>query len=133
MKVSFAAITCLALSTTSTGAFAPSSSSHRISTELNASPKWLQKAQQTLVTAGVAASLWSAPAFLDSTGVFPTTTSTVTAKEMASGSGSRVNKDAESLLRYGLPINNKEVCIVIDEQRLVGSPASSPDFPDYLL
>jgi hypothetical protein len=31
------------------------------------------------------------------------------AKEMASGSGSRVNKDAESLLRYGLPIQNKEV------------------------
>lgn len=33
----------------------------------------------------------------------------VQAKEMASGSGSRVNKDAESLLRYGLPIKNKEV------------------------
>jgi hypothetical protein len=31
------------------------------------------------------------------------------AKEMASGSGSRVNKDAESLLRYSLPIKNKEV------------------------
>eukprot|EP00591_Stephanopyxis_turris_P012737 CAMPEP_0195514588 /NCGR_PEP_ID=MMETSP0794_2-20130614/5922_1 /TAXON_ID=515487 /ORGANISM="Stephanopyxis turris, Strain CCMP 815" /LENGTH=450 /DNA_ID=CAMNT_0040642851 /DNA_START=310 /DNA_END=1662 /DNA_ORIENTATION=+ len=31
------------------------------------------------------------------------------AKEMASGSGSRVNKDPESLLRYGLPISNKEV------------------------
>jgi hypothetical protein len=31
------------------------------------------------------------------------------AKEMASGSGSRVNKDPESLLRYGLPIDNKEV------------------------
>lgn len=31
------------------------------------------------------------------------------AKEMASASGSRVNKDADSLLRYGLPINNKEV------------------------
>jgi hypothetical protein len=31
------------------------------------------------------------------------------AKEMASGSGSRVNKDPESLLRYGLPINNKDV------------------------
>ncbi|GAX12201.1 hypothetical protein FisN_1Hh129 [Fistulifera solaris] len=108
MKISFAAISCLALSATSAAAFAPSSP-HRISTELNASPEWLQKAQQTLVTAGVAASLWSAPAFLDSTGVFPTTTSTVTAKEMASGSGSRVNKDAESLLRYGLPINNKEV------------------------
>lgn len=33
----------------------------------------------------------------------------VNAKEMASGTGSRVNKDPESLLRYGLPINNKEV------------------------
>jgi len=32
----------------------------------------------------------------------------VEAKEMASGSGSRVNKDPESLLRYGLPIKNKE-------------------------
>lgn len=31
------------------------------------------------------------------------------AKEMASASGSRVNKDAESLLRYGLPIKSKEV------------------------
>ena len=31
------------------------------------------------------------------------------AKELASGSGSRVNKDPESLLRYGLPINNKQV------------------------
>jgi hypothetical protein len=31
------------------------------------------------------------------------------AKEMASGSGSRVNKDPESLLRYGLPIDSKEV------------------------
>jgi len=31
------------------------------------------------------------------------------AKEMASGSGSRVNKDPESLLRYGLPIDNQEV------------------------
>jgi len=31
------------------------------------------------------------------------------AKEMASGSGARVNKDADSLLRYGLPINCKQV------------------------
>lgn len=31
------------------------------------------------------------------------------AKEMASGTGSRVNKDADSLLRLGLPIQNKEV------------------------
>lgn len=34
------------------------------------------------------------------------------AKEMASGSGSRVNKDPESLLRYGLPIQNKEVRMI---------------------
>ena len=32
------------------------------------------------------------------------------AKDKASATGSRVNKDAESLLRLGLPINSKEVC-----------------------
>ena len=69
---------------------------------------WDQMARQTLTTAFVAASLWSAPAFMpNSNPVFPT--STAVAKEMASGTGSRVNKDPESLLRYGLPINNKEV------------------------
>lgn len=36
------------------------------------------------------------------------------AKEMASGTGSRVNKDPESLLRYGLPIDNKEVRTLVD-------------------
>jgi hypothetical protein len=130
MKISFAAITCLALSTTSAGAFAPSTNSpHRISTELKASPKWLQqKAQQTVVTAAVAASLWSAPAFLDSTGFVPSAFSTATAKEMASGSGSRVNKDAESLLRYGLPINNKEVCFVYGEQRAASIRLEFPGF-----
>ncbi len=39
----------------------------------------------------------------------------VSAKEMASGSGSRVNKDPESLLRYGLPIDNQEVGALIRE------------------
>lgn len=78
---------------------------------MNASPNWLQKVQQTAATAAVAASLWSAPAILDSTGFTPTVSS-ATAKEMASGSGARVNKDAESLLRYGLPINNKEVSLM---------------------
>jgi len=39
------------------------------------------------------------------------------AKEMASGSGSRVNKDAESLLRYGLPIKNKEVNILFSTSK----------------
>jgi hypothetical protein len=40
------------------------------------------------------------------------------AKEMASGSGSRVNKDPESLLRYGLPIpKDKEVRMIINNYR----------------
>ena len=34
----------------------------------------------------------------------------VNTKEIVSGTGSRENKDSEPLLRYGLPINNKEVC-----------------------
>lgn len=67
----------------------------------------------------LAAALWAAPATLAGpmTSHFPNVasgdgvmaSSIASAKEMASGSGTRVNKDAESLLRYGLPINNKEV------------------------
>jgi hypothetical protein len=66
--------------------------------------------------------LWTAVPAMDlQSFVFPTSSSsdssrppllmamTAHAKEMASGSGSRVNKDPESLLRYGLPISNKEV------------------------
>jgi hypothetical protein len=55
----------------------------------------------------VTASLFSTPAITSP--IFPN--QQAMAKEMASGSGSRVNKDPESLLRYGLPINNKEVRI----------------------
>jgi len=67
----------------------------------------------------LAAALWVAPASMAGpmTSNFPSVasgnnviaSSVASAKEMASGSGTRVNKDAESLLRYGLPINNKEV------------------------
>jgi hypothetical protein len=66
----------------------------------------------------VAGALWAAPAAtsqwqapfpgLGTVNLNPIAT-VASAKEMASGSGSRVNKDPESLLRYGLPINNKEV------------------------
>lgn len=68
-------------------------------------------------TAALAAAIWSGPSAV----VGPSMTGTshlpegitsavvANAKEMASGSGSRVNKDPESLLRYGLPIDNKEV------------------------
>lgn len=66
----------------------------------------------------LAAALWAAPATMAGpmTSNFPTamgnnviSSSIASAKEMASGSGTRVNKDPESLLRYGLPIKNKEV------------------------
>eukprot|EP00584_Thalassiosira_punctigera_P015744 CAMPEP_0172554080 /NCGR_PEP_ID=MMETSP1067-20121228/53109_1 /TAXON_ID=265564 ORGANISM="Thalassiosira punctigera, Strain Tpunct2005C2" /NCGR_SAMPLE_ID=MMETSP1067 /ASSEMBLY_ACC=CAM_ASM_000444 /LENGTH=466 /DNA_ID=CAMNT_0013342389 /DNA_START=166 /DNA_END=1566 /DNA_ORIENTATION=+ len=66
----------------------------------------------------LAAALWAAPATMAGpmTSNFPSSSgnnviaaSVAGAKEMASGSGTRVNKDPESLLRYGLPINNKEV------------------------
>mmetsp|Transcript_6132 Transcript_6132/g.13904 ORF Transcript_6132/g.13904 Transcript_6132/m.13904 type:complete len:467 (-) Transcript_6132:109-1509(-) len=67
----------------------------------------------------LAAALWVAPATMAGpmTSNFPSiasgnnviASSVASAKEMASGSGTRVNKDPESLLRYGLPIKNKEV------------------------
>lgn len=66
----------------------------------------------------LAAAIWAAPATMAGpmTSHFPSASgngviasSIASAKEMASGSGTRVNKDPESLLRYGLPINNKEV------------------------
>lgn len=67
----------------------------------------------------LAAALWAAPATMAGpmSSNFPSVasgnnviaSSVASAKEMASGSGTRVNKDPESLLRYGLPINNKEV------------------------
>lgn len=58
------------------------------------------------------ATLWASPAALAPINSVAPMVSVANAKEMASGSGSRVNKDADSLLRYGLPINNKEVCYV---------------------
>lgn len=67
----------------------------------------------------LAAALWAAPATMAGSmnSHFPSiasgndiiASSMASAKEKASGSGTRVNKDPESLLRYGLPIDNKEV------------------------
>lgn len=67
----------------------------------------------------LAAALWAAPASMAGplTSHFQSFASTnaviassvASAKEKASGTGTRVNKDPESLLRYGLPIDNKEV------------------------
>ena len=67
----------------------------------------------------LAAAMWAAPATMAGpvASSFPSVasgnnviaSSVASAKEMARGTGTRVNKDPESLLRYGLPINNKEV------------------------
>lgn len=62
------------------------------------------------IAAGIAltTALWTGlPNNMEAPYHFPT----AMAKEMASGSGSRVNKDPESLLRYGLPIDNKDVSV----------------------
>jgi hypothetical protein len=81
------------------------------------------KVKGALSGLALAASLWAAPAMIAPMATYiPMThsgynnvivTSVANAKEMASGTGTRVNKDPESLLRYGLPINNKEVCIIL--------------------
>lgn len=72
-------------------------------------------------TAAMSAFLWGAPsmvaekAYQNSNAALtqnPFVQSTmVSAKDKASATGSRVNKDAESLLRLGLPIKSKEVRI----------------------
>jgi hypothetical protein len=73
-------------------------------------------------TVALSAFLWSAPASMmtmsqhvgggggfDAANSMMSSSYVAYAKEMASGSGTRVNKDPESLLRYGLPIDNVEV------------------------
>lgn len=70
-----------------------------------ASASWTEIVGKTFCSGLVAASIWSSPVLPFA----PDMSNVAVAKEMASASGSRVNKDADSLLRYGLPINNKEV------------------------
>lgn len=125
------AAACLVASTTCAFVL-PSQTTRKIQQlqQLDATSKtstWERTIQKTVATAVVTASLWGAPAFVASPSrctqqyqhALPTAvTNTVvaSAKEMASGSGSRVNKDPESLLRLGLPINNKEVRAHISSQ-----------------
>ena len=85
---------------------------HASSGDKNNKSSWVETATKTLASGFVAASLWSAPlptALTTPAGQPAQNVNVAMAKEMASGSGSRVNKDAESLLRYGLPVKNKEV------------------------
>jgi hypothetical protein len=139
-------ILAVAASTGSVGAFCPSATttswgSSTGSTSLSATKKetegskeFWHNAQQdlksTVAAVALAGALWASPASLasqssptmDHSNGNPTVSmlsqmGSASAKEMASGSGARVNKDAESLLRYGLPIKNKEVRS-LDESKL---------------
>lgn len=105
----------------STEAFsAQPTASVRQDVKLSATPgnnndSWQNQVNQWVATGLVTASLWAAPAMVQNTFVGMDnapqvfSSSVANAKQMASASGSRVNKDPESLLRYGLPINSKEV------------------------
>ena len=65
----------------------------------------------------LAAALWAAAAMMSGPmashflGNDMSASSVAGAKEKASGTGTCVNKDPESLLRYSLPIDNKEVSL----------------------
>eukprot|EP01082_Thalassiosira_pseudonana_P006497 g5818.t1 g5818 contig20:227119-228635(-) len=90
--------------------YASSSNNNELSVE-----SAVKNALSSLSGVALAAALWGAPATV-APHLLPLTNNNVivsssmaNAKEMASGTGSRVNKDPESLLRYGLPIDNKEV------------------------
>jgi hypothetical protein len=84
--------------------------------------KTIDSVKNVISGVALATLLWTAPASLAGASTHFSSfisnqvvaSSVANAKEMASGTGSRVNKDPESLLRYGLPIDNKEVRTVVD-------------------
>ena len=121
-KMNLRSSCALFLATRSVEAFTPApSSKSSFQTKLGAASRHDENAVADAVDSvkgalsgmALAAALWTSPAMisgqLDPTANQYLPSSTASAKEMASGSGTRVNKDAESLLRYGLPIKNKEV------------------------
>lgn len=103
----------------------------RIPTNLSSSNRnrnnaaFVNAMKQWTMAALVATSIWASPAamapyaathaalFHDNTDNLINNMGVASAKDKASGSGSRVNKDPESLLRYGLPIQNKEVSLFL--------------------
>ena len=122
MKIGIQTLALL-LTCTSTAAFAPTSlysaSKTASSTSLHAEQNDKSVTDQVkgvMASTLMAAALWASPPALFNNVEGPAmfndirTTVVADAKEMASASGSRVNKDAESLLRLGLPIpKDKEV------------------------
>ena len=112
MKFSTAAIITTTLS--SAAAFSPISTQSTSSTALQANLfKDVENFSKATLLAGA---IWASPTLLNNVNTDNslmqdmTSMTRVEAKEMASASGSRVNKDPESLLRLGLPIpKDKEV------------------------
>lgn len=133
MKFSTIHFVSALLTSTSCTAFAPLSQQQQqrqnygtTTTSLEASTiieEWKDRATKVLATGLITASLWGAPNMIaQQTNNIPTfmpdsLNTIANAKELASGSGSRVNKDPESLLRYGLPINSKEVCVKLVKRK----------------
>jgi hypothetical protein len=124
MKISAAFALAVLLKPTVTVAFAPSSidgrrsSASTTTTQLSVEPSHSSSSQQwigkAVTMAAVTVSLWATPSIVAEQMpqwlIYNNNNPFVAlAVEKASGTGSRVNKDADSLLRLALPINNKEV------------------------
>jgi len=97
----------------------PLSAAPATTTSLQAERSNINDFSSFCATAALSAFLWGSPAMIADQAIthhLPLGLSDVvernfvaSAKDKASATGSRVNKDAESLLRLGLPINSKEV------------------------
>lgn len=120
MKYSVAYLSLLASGINEVSAFSPLNhvsfeTAGRSSLQMKKERTWEDHIGQAVTAAAFAASIWASPASMmgplaEQNSFFSNSASTAVAKEMASGSGSRVNKDPESLLRLGLPIpNDKDV------------------------
>jgi hypothetical protein len=116
MKLSAAVVLLLAAPTSAFSPVSiPKSTSTYLKAQSNDNANVLAKAA---ATACMTAFLWGSPTVMvekmESSNMMVVPPAVVeqtmaSAVEKASGSGSRVNKDADSLLRYALPIKNKEV------------------------
>jgi hypothetical protein len=115
MKYTSALLALLSVGSTSAFSSPQSHAQRTFSTQLEAESSNNNLVARACATAAMTAFLWGAPGIVAEQTMsnnlpFPVETSTIAnAVEKASGTGSRVNKDADSLLRYGLPIQNKEV------------------------
>lgn len=115
MKYTSALLALLSVGSASAFSSPQSHAQRTFSTQLEAESSNNNLVARACATAAMTVFLWGAPGIVAEQTMsnnlpFPVQTSTIAnAVEKASGTGSRVNKDADSLLRYGLPINNKEV------------------------